>query len=65
MLPATRYVTPQEVADHFSASVRTIYRMIEDGTLPAVRLRSGDRPMYRILRSAVEDLELEANSAAR
>ena len=64
MLPTSHYVTVQQVADYFSCHERTIIRMIEDGQLHAIRLREGKRPMFRVLRSSVEDLERERNAAS-
>lgn len=64
MLPNREYVTPAEVAEHFSVGLRTVYRMIEDGTLAAVPLRSKQRTMYRIRRDSVEALERAGNAVS-
>lgn len=62
MLPGrSQYATVQEVADHFNVSTRTVYRLIEDGTLDAVPIPRGKRTTYRVKRASVE--ELERNSA--
>jgi excisionase family DNA binding protein len=41
LFPPKRYYRPDEVANFFALSRRTIYRMIKDGRLPAVRLGAG------------------------
>ena len=64
MLPRKEYVTPSEVADHFSVGIRTVYRMIEDGTLTAVPIRSAKRTMYRIKRDSVVALERAGNAVS-
>lgn len=45
-----RYYRVEEVAHILAVSTRTVYRMIEDGKLPAVRVR-------RSIRIRCEDLE--------
>jgi len=34
-----RYYRVAEVAAHFSVSLRTVYRLIEEGAIPAVRIK--------------------------
>lgn len=63
MLPRGEYLTVQQVADHFNTSVRTVYRMVEDGTLEAVPLRKGSRTSYRIIRTSVVALQDERVTA--
>lgn len=64
MLPRKEYVTAKEVADHFNVGIRTVYRMITDGTLEAVPLRSKQRTLYRIRRDSVEALERAGNAVS-
>jgi excisionase family DNA binding protein len=52
MIAPRRYYLPREVAELLRVSVSTIYRMIEDGRLRAIRVRGG----YRIPREAVEEI---------
>jgi len=37
--PLKRYLRVDEVADYFNVSTRTIYRLIEEGELPRVKIR--------------------------
>jgi excisionase family DNA binding protein len=41
LIPSKRFLRPDEVAGVLLLSRRTIYRMIEDRRMPAVRLGSG------------------------
>jgi excisionase family DNA binding protein len=41
LLPPRRFFRPDEVAEILALSRRTIFRMISDGRLPAVRLGKG------------------------
>jgi len=52
-----RYYTVKQVADTLNVSPMTIYRMIQDGTMKAVRISH----TYRIPASAVDDY-LAANA---
>jgi excisionase family DNA binding protein len=47
------WVTPQEVADLFKVHITTIYRWVNTGKLPAIRLR---RNIMRIRKDHVLDL---------
>ena len=46
-----RLLTPKEAADFLSVSARTITRLVSEGDLPAVRVRSS-------MRFKLQDLEL-------
>ncbi|MBI2882863.1 MAG: helix-turn-helix domain-containing protein [Candidatus Methylomirabilis oxyfera] len=48
--PQKRYYRPDEVAAILRVSLATVYRRIEDGTLPAVQIGA----VYRIPVSAVD-----------
>jgi excisionase family DNA binding protein len=54
MSVAERYRTVPQVADELLVSPRTIYRAIERGELPAVRI--GERGRLRVPDSALEHL---------
>lgn len=34
----TKFLTPQEVADHLRVSKMTVYRLLKNGELPSVRI---------------------------
>ena len=47
--PLKRYLRVDEVADYFNVSTRTIYRLIEEGELPRVKIRGCLRiPIWEI-----------------
>lgn len=45
LIPAKRFFRPDEVAQLFDLSRRTVYRMIRDGRLSSVRLGGGSGPI--------------------
>jgi excisionase family DNA binding protein len=48
-LPVTcEYLTPREVAAVLSLSTDTVYTMLREGELPAIRLGAGKRQVWRI-----------------
>jgi excisionase family DNA binding protein len=56
--PRKRYYRPDEVAAILRVSLKTVYRRIEDGSLPAVQIGA----VYRIPASAIDsqaDLTLQ------
>ncbi|HUS79746.1 MAG TPA: helix-turn-helix domain-containing protein [Armatimonadota bacterium] len=53
-------LTPQEAADWLKVSVDTVYRWIDEGTLPALKIGG----TYRILRSAVLAMNATGRDAA-
>lgn len=58
---AVRVMTPQEVAQHLQVSVRQVYRWIQDGELPAVRLGR----MYRVQADDLQRFLLEHKTVRR
>lgn len=52
------FLTPHEVADFLRVSRCTIYRMIDEGTIKAIKMsRDKKRGMKSVLRIAREDLQ--------
>lgn len=45
---ATEYLTPREVASKLSLSTDTVYTMLREGQLPAIRIGAGKRQVWRI-----------------
>jgi excisionase family DNA binding protein len=58
---AERYRTVQEIAAEFHVSKRTVYRAIERGELPAIRV--GERGRIRVPVEALENLIRPAHVA--
>ena len=56
-LPNKKYFRPDEVAEYFSISVRTVYRLVEKGDLAGIHLREKGGGALRIPREAILDLE--------
>ncbi len=52
-MPTKRYYRPDEVAAILRVSLATVYRRIEDGTLPSVRIGA----VYRIPVGAVDSTD--------
>jgi len=53
-LPKKEYLRPDEVADYFRLSVKTIYGWIDEGKLEAVKI--GPSKTIRIIREVVENM---------
>ena len=63
-LPAL--LAPQQVADLFGTSRNTVDRMVEDGELPCIVLRAGNRQrMVRVPKAFVLQLLRDLNGGAR
>lgn len=45
---ACEYLTPREVASKLNLSTDTVYTMLREGELPAIRLGAGKRQVWRI-----------------
>jgi excisionase family DNA binding protein len=61
----TRWATVNEVAEMLSITPRTVYRMIESGTLPGVKFGEGRRQNVRIPLEALEDWMMQKETRAR
>ena len=55
-----RYLRIDEVADYFAVSDRTIYRLVDDGDLQAIRIRSCRRVSQEEIKRFEERLADEA-----
>jgi len=49
-----RLLTPKEAADFLSVSVRTIKRLVAEGSLPAIRVRNSMRFKLRDIEQYIE-----------
>ena len=49
-----RLLTPEEAADFLSVSLRTIKRLVSDGSLPAIRVRNSMRFKLRDIEQYIE-----------
>lgn len=58
-LPNKDFLRPDEVANYFSLSVKTIYRWIDEGKLDAIKI--GDK-ILRIPRKAAKNLKKDISA---
>jgi excisionase family DNA binding protein len=54
VLLSKRYLTPAEAAEFYNCSRKTVYKMIDEGVLPAFPLRDGVKSAKRIPTAALE-----------